>query len=93
MRKVILCLLFAIAMVFGFIGCKNDAQSGAGGTEPEWHEGNWYTTTCYHDYTAHFYFTKSEMLAAGHTEDDDDIYIGKYAVLDNPKFTKMIKYS
>jgi hypothetical protein len=41
MRKVILCLLFAIAMVFGFIGCKNDAQSGAGGTEePEWHEGN-----------------------------------------------------
>ncbi len=41
MRKVILCLLFSIAMVFGFIGCKNDAQSGAGGTEePEWHEGN-----------------------------------------------------
>lgn len=92
MRKVILCLLFAIAMVFGFIGCKNDAPNGSTGSdEQEWHEGNWSTTTCYHDYSGHFYFTKSEMLAAGYTEEDDDICIVKYAILDNPKFTKMIK--
>ena len=95
MRKVILCLLFAIAMVFGFIGCKNDAPNGSTGSdEQEWHEGNWSTTTCYvyinyayNDYR--FYFTKNELIAAGYDEDEFDAT--DFAILENPKFKKIIK--
>ena len=94
MRKVILCLLFAIAMVFGFTGCKNDAPK-----EPEWHEGNWYEGTFYDvyvedsedDYHFEYYFSLQELNASGHVWNDISDLATECFMIDNPKFTKIIK--
>ena len=82
MKKLIIALV-AFAMVFGFTGCKKDADEG-------WKETELYVKDVDEPEDCKIFFSLSKLKNAG--ENINDYFIIKVAVLKNPGFTKVSKY-
>ena len=82
MKKLIIALV-AFAMVFGFTGCKKDADEG-------WKETELYVKDVDEPEDCKIFFSSSKLKNAG--ENINDYYIIKVAVLKNPGFTKIESY-
>ena len=82
MKKLIIALV-AFAMVFGFAGCKKDADEG-------WKESELYVKDVDEIEDCKVFFSLSKLQNAGENEED---YVHlKAAILKNPGFTKVSKY-
>ena len=82
MKKLIIALV-AFAMVFGFTGCKKDADEG-------WKETELYVKDVDEPEDCKIFFSLSKLKNAG--ENINDYFIIKVAVLKNPGFTKIESY-
>ena len=78
MKKLIIGL-FALAMAFGFAGCKNDADA-------EWKESELYVQN---KGEQRIFLSLDALKKAG--ENPNDYYHGKAVVLNNPGFKKIVK--